>query len=32
VHSVLIELAEGEADFDHLIDPQLRPSTALARQ
>jgi hypothetical protein len=32
VHSVLIELAEREADFNHLIDPQLRLSAALARQ
>lgn len=24
--------ADGEADFDHLIDPQLRLSVALARQ
>jgi arylsulfatase len=32
VHSVLIELADGAADFNHLVDPQLRLSTALARQ
>jgi arylsulfatase len=32
VHSVLIELADGEPDFNHLIDPQLRLSVALARQ
>jgi len=32
VHSVLIELADGEPDFNHLIDPQLRLATALARQ
>ena len=32
VHSVLIELAEGAADFNHLVDPQLRLSLALARQ
>jgi arylsulfatase len=32
VHSVLIELSDSEADFNHLIDPQLRLSTALARQ
>ena len=32
VHSVLIELAEGAADFNHLVDPQLRLSVALARQ
>jgi len=32
VHTVLIELADGEADFNHLIDPQLRLSVALARQ
>jgi arylsulfatase len=32
VHSVLIEIAGGEADFNHLIDPQLRLSVALARQ
>jgi arylsulfatase len=32
VHTVLIELADGAADFNHLIDPQLRLSLALARQ
>ena len=32
VKTVLIELADGEADFNHLVDPQLRLSTALARQ
>ncbi len=32
VHSVLIELADGAADFNHLVDPQLRLSAALARQ
>jgi arylsulfatase len=32
VHTVLIEVAEGAADFNHLIDPQLRLSVALARQ
>jgi arylsulfatase len=32
VNTVLIELADGEADFNHLVDPQLRLSTALARQ
>jgi len=32
VRTVLIELADGESDFNHLIDPQLRLSVALARQ
>jgi arylsulfatase len=32
VKTVLIELADGDADFNHLVDPQLRLSTALARQ
>ena len=32
VHTVRIELAEGESDFNHLIDPQLRLSVALSRQ
>jgi hypothetical protein len=32
IHSVVIELADGEPDFNHLVDPQLRLSTALARQ
>jgi arylsulfatase len=32
VKTVLIELADGESDFNHLVDPQLRLSTALARQ
>jgi hypothetical protein len=32
VHTVLIEPAEGESDFNHLIDPELRPSVAPARQ
>lgn len=32
VHSVVIELDDGAADFNDLIDPQLRLSTALARQ
>jgi arylsulfatase len=32
VRTVLIELADGESDFSHLIDPQLRLSVALARQ
>ena len=32
VHSVLIEIADGAADFNHLVDPQLRLSAALARQ
>jgi arylsulfatase len=32
VHSVLIELADGEPDFNHLIDPELRLSMTLARQ
>ena len=32
VHTVLIELADGAGDFNHLVDPQLRLSTALARQ
>ncbi len=32
VTTVLIELADGDADFNHLVDPQLRLSTALARQ
>jgi arylsulfatase A-like enzyme len=32
VRTVLIELAEGESDFNHLIDPQLRLSVALSRQ
>jgi arylsulfatase len=32
VDSVLLEVAEGATDFTHLIDPQLRLSTALARQ
>ena len=32
VRAVVIELADGESDFNHLIDPQLRLSVALARQ
>ena len=32
VESVLIELSEGVEDFNHLIDPQLRLSVAIARQ
>jgi len=32
VESVLIELSEGFEDFNHLIDPQLRLSVAIARQ
>ena len=32
VDTVLIELADGDADFNHLVDPQLRLSVALARQ
>ena len=32
VESVLIELSEGADDFNHLIDPQLRLSVAMARQ
>ncbi len=32
VHTVLIELADGGADFNHLVDPQLRLSLALSRQ
>ena len=32
VDSVLFEIAEGATDFSHLVDPQLRLSTALARQ
>jgi arylsulfatase len=32
VKTVLIELADGEADFNDLIDPQLRLTLALARQ
>ena len=32
VRTVLLELADGESDFNHLIDPQLRLSVALARQ
>jgi arylsulfatase len=32
VHSVLIEMADGAADVNHLVDPQLRLSAALARQ
>jgi len=32
VESVLIELSEGADDFNHLIDPQLRLSVAIARQ
>lgn len=29
---VIIELADGKPDFNHVIDPQLRLSVALARQ
>ena len=32
VNTVLIELADGDSDFNHLVDPQLRLSMALARQ
>ena len=32
VDSVLLEIAEGATDFNHLVDPQLRLSMALARQ
>jgi len=32
VHTVLIELADGESDFNHLVDPQLRLTLALSRQ
>lgn len=32
MRTVLIELADGEADFRHLVGPQLRLSKALARQ
>jgi arylsulfatase A-like enzyme len=32
IDSVLLEIAEGATDFSHLVDPQLRLSTALARQ
>jgi arylsulfatase len=32
VESVLIEVADGAADFSHLVDPQLRLTLALARQ
>jgi len=32
VESVLIELSEGADEFNHLIDPQLRLSVAIARQ
>ena len=32
MNTVLIELADGDSDFNHLVDPQLRLSMALARQ
>ena len=32
VESVLIELSDGDDDFNHLIDPQLRLSVAISRQ
>jgi arylsulfatase len=32
VESVLLEVADGAADFSHLVDPQLRLTLALARQ
>lgn len=32
VHSVLIEMADGAAEANHLVDPQLRLSAALARR